>query len=102
MRSSGSRCHGWAYASIGDRAKALEYLARLEERDRAGEADPYYLAWIHAALGNTDQALEYLNRAIDYRSEYIVHTEFGGLRTDPAWDELRDDPRFEALCRGSA
>jgi hypothetical protein len=35
---------GWAYASIGDRAKALEYLARLEERERAVEADPYYLA----------------------------------------------------------
>ena len=90
---------GRAYALTGDRARALEYLARLEEREQTGDADPYFLAWIHEALGNTDQALEYLDRAIDYRSECIVHTEFGGLRTDPAWDRLRDDPRFEALCR---
>jgi len=74
-------------------------LSDPEERERAVEADPYFLAWIHAALGNTDQAFGYLNRAIDYRSQYIVHTEFGGLRTDPAWDGLRDDPRFEALCQ---
>jgi tetratricopeptide (TPR) repeat protein len=90
---------GWVYAAIGDRAKALEYVAQLEEREKTGDADPYYVAWIHAALGNADRALELLDRAIDYRSELIVHTEFGGLRTDPAWDKLRDDPRFEALCQ---
>lgn len=54
-------------------------MLRREERERAVEADPYYLAWMHAALGNTDQALERLNRAVDYRSENIVHTEFGVL-----------------------
>lgn len=90
---------GWAYARMGDRAKALEYLARLEQGERAGNADPYYQAWIHAALGNTDQALELLGRAIDYGSEQIVGTEMGGLRTDCAWDGMRDDPRFEELCR---
>ena len=90
---------GWAYARVGDRAKALEYLARLEQGERAGNADPYYQAWIHAALGNTDQALESLGRAIDYGSELIVTTDFGGLRTDLAWEGLRDDPRFEELCR---
>ena len=90
---------GWAYARMGDRAKALEYLARLEQGERAGNADPYYQAWIHAALGNTDQALQSLSRAIDYGSELIVFADFGGLRTDRAWDGMRDDPRFEELCR---
>jgi tetratricopeptide (TPR) repeat protein len=90
---------GRAYALAGDRTKAIELLARLEERARADEADPYFLAWIHAALGNTDQALAYLNKAIDYKSEFIVSSDFGGLRTDPAWDRFRDDPRFEALCQ---
>jgi len=90
---------GRAYALVEDRTRALGYLERLEEREQTGDADPYFLAWIHEALGNKDQALECLNRAIDYRSECIVHTEFGGLRTDPAWDNLREDPRFEALCR---
>jgi tetratricopeptide (TPR) repeat protein len=92
---------GRAHALMGDRANALELLRRLEERERADEADPYFLAWIHAALGSPDQALEYLNKAIDYRSEYVISSDFGGLRADPAWDglRLRDDPRFEALCR---
>jgi hypothetical protein len=51
------------------------------------------------ALGSPDQALAHLNKAIDYHSEYITSSDFGGLRTDPAWNGLRDDPRFEALCR---
>jgi hypothetical protein len=29
----------------------------------------------------------------------MIHCDFGGLRTDEAWDGLRDDPRFEALCQ---
>jgi hypothetical protein len=29
----------------------------------------------------------------------IVLADFGGLRTDCAWDGMRDDPRFEELCR---
>ena len=90
---------GRACALLGDRAKALEYLARLEDGERNGHADPYFQAWVHAALGNTDQALQALGRAIDYRSELIVFADFGGLRTDRAWDGLRDDPRFEELCR---
>jgi serine/threonine protein kinase/TolB-like protein len=90
---------GRAYALLGDRAKALEYLARLQDGERSGHADPYFQAWVHAALGNKDQTLQSLGRAIDYRSELIVFADFGGLRTDRAWDGMRDDPRFEDLCR---
>jgi len=90
---------GRAYALAGDRTNALEMLRRLEERERADEADPYFIAWIHAALGSPDQALTYLNKAIDYHSESITSSDFGGLRTDPAWNGMRDDPRFEELCR---
>jgi hypothetical protein len=73
-------------------------LRKLEDRVRSSDTDPYFLAWIHAALGQADQALDRLEHAVSYRSEYWVHSDFGGLRTDPAWDGLRDDPRFEALC----
>jgi tetratricopeptide (TPR) repeat protein len=90
---------GRAYALMGDRTNAFDRLRQLEERERVDEADPYFLAWIHAALGSTNQALAYLNKAIDYRSEYITSSDFGGLRTDPAWDGLREDPRFDEICR---
>lgn len=89
----------WAYARIGDRARALELLQQLEAREAAGESDPYYRAWIHAALGDAGQALDCLNKAIDYHSEFITNPDYGGLRTDQAWDDLREDPRFEELCR---
>jgi len=90
---------GRTYALAGDRANALALLRQLEQRVQSGDADPYFLAWIQAALGQKDEALGSLERAVQYRSEYVVHADFGGLRTDPAWETLRDDPRFEALCR---
>jgi tetratricopeptide (TPR) repeat protein len=90
---------GRAYALAGDRARAQELLRKLEDRVRSSDTDPYFLAWIHAGLDQTDQALDRLERAVSYRSEYLIHCDFGGLRTDEAWDGLRDDPRFEALCQ---
>ena len=47
-------------------------------------------------------ALAALERANMDRSERLVNSDYGGLHTDPAWDGLRDDPRFEALCRRAA
>jgi tetratricopeptide (TPR) repeat protein len=90
---------GRAYALAGDRANALDLLRQLEQRVRSSDTDPYFLAWIQAALGQTDEALDSLQKAVEYRSEYIVHSDFGGLRTDQAWNDLREDPRFEAICR---
>jgi serine/threonine protein kinase len=90
---------GRAYALAGDRTNALDMLRQLEPRVVAGDADPYYLAWIQAGLGRKAEALLSLEKAVDYKSIYITHSEFGGLRTDPAWDEFRDDPRFEAICQ---
>ncbi len=33
------------------------------------------------------------------QAERITGPDYGGLRTDHAWDGLRNDPRFEAICR---
>jgi serine/threonine protein kinase/TolB-like protein len=90
---------GRAYALAGDRATATDLLRQLEPRVVAGEVDPYFLAWIQAGLNQWDEALANLDKAVDFKSVFIIHPDFGGLRTDPAWDGLRDDPRFEALCQ---
>jgi tetratricopeptide (TPR) repeat protein len=90
---------GRAYALAGDRATATDLLRQLEPRVVAGEVDPYYLAWTHAGLNQCNEALASLEKAVHFKSVFIVHPDFGGLRTDPAWDDLRDDPRFEALCQ---
>jgi tetratricopeptide (TPR) repeat protein len=90
---------GRAYALAGDRTNALELLRQLEPRVGSGDADPYFLAWIYAGMGNQERAIDNLELAArNWRSQYITHADFGGLRTDPAWDAFQGDPRFEKLC----
>ena len=89
---------GRAYALAGDRATALDFLRQLDPRVVAGEVDPYFLAWIQMGLGQAEDALRNLEKAADFKSPHIVHSDFGGLRTDPAWDAFQGDPRFEKLC----
>jgi RNA polymerase sigma factor (sigma-70 family) len=86
---------------VGTRSTASPFLSFADgaATDALPEADPYYLAWIEAGLNQWDEALATLDKAVDFKSVFIVHPDFGGLRTDPAWDGLRNDPRFEALCQ---
>lgn len=90
---------GRAYALAGDRTNAMEQVAQLEPDVLAGNADPYHLAWIYAGLGQKEEALDNLDRAVEYKSAYVTHADWGGLRTDQAWEDLRDEPRFEEICR---
>jgi Tfp pilus assembly protein PilF len=51
----------------------------------------YNSALVHAQFGQTDEALEALERAValDYQVDL--------LRIDPAFDGLREEPRFKRL-----
>jgi len=88
---------GRACALMGQRERAREILGQLDTKMRY--VSPYSVAWVHAALGEKAEALAALERAYDDHSERLVNSDFGSLRTDPAWDNLRDDPRFEKLCQ---
>jgi len=75
-------------------------LARAGEREEARrimestlDADPTRIAIAHAALGDTDGALRWLDVALTEGSPFLTE-----LR-DPAYDPVRDDPRFEAVLR---
>jgi hypothetical protein len=52
------------------------------------------LALVHAGLGDNGRALEFLERAGEERSPRLVF-----LGVEPAFDGLREDPRFAALRR---
>ncbi len=72
------------------------HLGRLESAEQAGRPVPLMeLATAHAALGHDDEAVALLVEALE-RGEPGVSR----VRADPAWDELRRDPRMRALAQG--
>jgi hypothetical protein len=86
---------GQVYARCGRRSQALEELARLEARARAGEIVSHYgLAVLHAALGSNDRALAELEEAYEDRAWAMFI-----LKWDPAFDGLRADPRFTRIVQ---
>lgn len=90
---------GRCWALIGRRDEALRVLVELEALSRTQYVNPYFVARLHAGLGDRGKALEALERAVEDRAEEIVNADWGGLRTDPAWDALREEPRFHALLK---
>jgi TolB-like protein/DNA-binding winged helix-turn-helix (wHTH) protein/Tfp pilus assembly protein PilF len=49
-------------------------------------------AALYSVAGDKDQAFEMLERAYDRHELWLVY-----LKVDPAWDNLRGDPRFQEL-----
>jgi TolB-like protein/TPR repeat protein len=85
---------GQAYARAGEKEKAEEILGRLTEQVRSRYVSGYSLALVRLGLGDKKGAIDALEQA--YRNGegadiYII-------RVDPFLDELRGDPRFEALA----
>lgn len=77
---------GWQ----GVRRKMLEF-AKLDEQGSGGVFD---IAKECALLGEKEQAFEYLNKAVEKR-KWLIAT----LNVEPAFDSLRDDPRFDELVK---
>ena len=55
---------------------------------------PYYLALVYTGLGETDLAITELEKSYENRGGWMVI-----LKTEPALDPLRSDPRFQDLLR---
>jgi hypothetical protein len=73
--------------------KAIEF-SLAQRKNESGYASPYEIAGSYAELGDKDPAFEWLNTAYrEYDSELI------GIRTNPAMDSLRSDPRYAELIR---
>ena len=90
-----------AYAKMGQPEKSREVLQELLEVQHTGPyLQPYFVARVYAALNDKDKALEYLEKAEQDSSSYLIlGDEGGGLRTDPAWDDLKEEPRFKELLK---
>jgi serine/threonine-protein kinase len=91
---------GLTYAMLGRSDEALTMAARAAElygmdRDRFfGLNVEIHIAWIEALVGEQDAAIDRLIRLLSVPNLYLSSAR---LAVDPAWDPLRDNPRFEAL-----
>jgi serine/threonine protein kinase/tetratricopeptide (TPR) repeat protein len=84
---------GYTYAKCGRRAEALAELNRLRGEAKAGRAVSHYpLAVIEAGLGDKEQAITELQRAY---TEHVWPMYL--IKVDPAFADIRTDPRFIAL-----
>jgi tetratricopeptide (TPR) repeat protein len=84
-----------AYAVVGRRTEAETMLRDLQRRSSEGYVSPYLIATIYAGLDNKDKAFEFLEKARQERSWDIAWQ----IKADPRIDNLRSDPRFQALLR---
>jgi tetratricopeptide (TPR) repeat protein len=82
------------YAVSGKRDKATEMLHDITRRAGQNYISPVSIAYICTALGDRDAAFENLDRAVADRDPNIL-----GLKSNPIFDGLREDPRYHALLR---
>jgi serine/threonine protein kinase/Flp pilus assembly protein TadD len=85
-------CLAVVYDKLGRRADAEAELARM--RQAAGDAAAYQYATIYAQWGNLTKAFEWLDTAMRLRDPGLEL-----LKTDPLFDTLRKEPRFQAIER---
>ncbi len=82
-----------AYAAAEQPAKAIEILENLKARSLKGYVSPVDLAVIYTGLRDRDSAFTWLNKAYEQRTMRIQQL------SEPIFDSLRVDPRFQALAR---
>jgi TolB-like protein/Tfp pilus assembly protein PilF len=85
---------GQAYARVGQRDEAQKILARLTEESKSRYVSGYSMALMFMGLGNKEHAIDALERA--YREG--AGNDLFTIRVDPMLDDLRGQPRFEALA----
>jgi TolB-like protein len=81
-----------AYWSLGRRAESDSSLGELERR--FADTSGYSIAGVYAYRGEPDSAFAWLDRAHLRRKG-----DLADLKSDPFFDKLHGDPRFDALLR---
>jgi TolB-like protein len=82
------------YARAGRREDALRLLRSAIERSRTDYVSPCSVALIYIGLGDFPRAFEWLDKGYEARDQSMVT-----LKADPAYDPLRQNPKFVSLIR---
>jgi TolB-like protein/Tfp pilus assembly protein PilF len=86
---------GQAYARNGQKEEAQKILARLTDDAKTRYVAPYAWALLYLGLGEKERALAELERAYQTGDTNYLFV----LKVDPMLDELRSEPRFNALVQ---
>jgi TolB-like protein/Flp pilus assembly protein TadD len=86
---------GQARARNGQKDEARKILARLHEEAKSRFVAPYAIALVLTGLGEKTQAIDELERAFREGTGAYLFV----IKVDPFLDDLRGDPRFEALVQ---
>ena len=92
---------GWLgdCAVSGQADEAGKVLNQLTKSPAGTYIPAYEVAVLAATLGHKDQALQWLQRACD---DGACSGRFGDVKSEPAFDALRADPRFVEVLRRAA
>jgi len=82
------------YSRRGQPAQARHCLERLRQIYSQGSIAPDPVLWAYLGIGDRDQVFEWFERAYKDHSNVLT-----SLKVNPAFDPLRDDPRFQELMR---
>jgi TolB-like protein len=86
---------GQAYARVGNQPEAQKVLARLNEEAKSRYVAPYAWALLYLGMGDKNRALDELETAYQRGDTNYLFV----LKVDPLFDDLRGQPRFEALVQ---
>jgi TolB-like protein/Tfp pilus assembly protein PilF len=85
---------GHSYAIAGKRGEAQKILVQLDNLSKQRYVSAYDRAAIYVGLGESEQALALLEKAYQEHSQFMIY-----LNTDPRFDSLRDNARFQDFFR---
>jgi tetratricopeptide (TPR) repeat protein len=88
---------GQAYARNGQKDEAQKFLARLNEEAKSRYVAPYAIALVYLGLGQKERDLDELESAYQRGEKNYLFR----VKIDPMLDDLRGNPRFDALVRKS-
>jgi len=83
---------GAVYATAGRREAAEKILAELAAMAANSYSAAGAMALVNSLLGNMDETVRWAERAITQRDPQVL-----GIKTTPAYANLRSDPRYPAL-----
>jgi adenylate cyclase len=84
----------YIHAVTGKKEEARHTLARLLDLAKTAPLQAGLVALIYIGLDDREQALAWLEKAYEQHSQMMFW-----LKTDPRFDKIRPDPRFQDLMR---